>query len=273
MTEAVLITAPYELGHADVGLGTGVPVLAAALGGTAVSVDVREPFTNEIAGSFVVTRAVAARVRAAAGKLPVVLAGNCNNAALGAVAGLGTPSDLGVVWLDAHADFQTDDTTSTGFFDGMALSLLTGTGWSTLRSTVEGLRPVPEEHVVHAYARDIDPGEEALLDASGVRRVRPGEELEPALDDLAERVSDVYLHIDLDVLDPSVGRANRYAAPGGPDLETVEDAIVQVGRRFGIRAAALTAYEPAEDPPGTIVAAARRLFARLVEATGVGAAA
>jgi arginase len=278
MSGVTLITAPYELGRAGVGLGTGVPVLADALAGDGVEVvpaDPEEPFTNEVAASFAVTRAVAARVRGAVhtGRLPVVLAGNCNNAAVGAVAGLGTPPDLGVVWFDAHPDFQTDDTTTSGFFDGMALSLVTGTGWAALRATVDGLRAVPEEHVVHAFAHDMEAPEEERLDSSRVRRVRPGEELEPALDELAERVSEVYLHVDLDVLDPSVGRANRYAAANGPDVDVLEHAIEQIGRRFRIRAAALTAYEPAEDPEAAIPAAALRIFSRIVESSRVGSAA
>ena len=271
-----LIQAPYHLGRDHVGLGRGVPVLADALAGDGVEpleVERGHDFLNEIAASFDVVRGVAERVgeAVAAGRLPVVLAGNCNSAALGTAAGLGTPDDLGVVWLDAHADFQTTDTTASGFFDGMALTMLTGTGWTALRAGIEGLRPVPAEHVVLVGARDLSPAEEGRLAASRVRRVGPGEPLEPALEDLAARVSSIYLHVDLDVLDPLVGRANWYAAPGGLDLDEVVAAVELVGRCRPIRAAALTAYAPECDPERSIPAAARAIFEGLGAASRGGA--
>ncbi len=57
-------------------------------------------------------------------------------------------------------------------------------------------------------------------------------ELEPALDELRSRVDSVYVHVDLDVLDPSVGRANWYAVDGGPQLDALADAIDAIGERF-----------------------------------------
>ena len=88
------------------------------------------------------------------GRFPLVLAVNCFTS-LGTVAGLGR--DVGVVWFDAHGDFNTPDTTTSGFLDGMGLAMLLGDGWRELRQTVEGLRPVPAEHALLVGARDIDP--------------------------------------------------------------------------------------------------------------------
>jgi arginase len=94
--------------------------------------------------------------------------------------------------------------------------------------------------------------------------VGPEEEVESALDELARRVGSIYLHVDLDVLDPSAGAANWYAAPGGLSLDAAGRVVAEVARRFSIRAAALTAYTPDCDPERRIPAAARALAARIV---------
>jgi arginase len=273
MRRPTLIEVPYHLGRPHVGLGKGVPVLSETLAGEAsdvVSVDPGPEAPNEVAASMAVIRALAHTVRGvvADGGFPFVLAGNCNSS-LGTVAGIG--GKLGVVWFDAHADFNTPDTTPTGFFDGFGLAMLTGSGWRVLRESVEGLHPIPEEHVVLAGARDIDPKEQERLEASRVRAVDVAD-LAPALDDLRTRVDSVYLHVDLDVLDPSVGRANSLTVDGGPQLDELADAFDLVAARFDVRAAALTAYEPDFDPERAIPAAARVLFERLRATTSRAAA-
>jgi arginase len=271
----VLVQVPYDLGRRDVGLATGVPVLAealaAALGAAAVTVESSGESWNEVGGSMDVVRAAAGTVQdvVARGDFPLVLSGACSSC-LGTIAGLGSPPDLGVVWFDAHGDSNTPETSPTGFFEGMALAMLTGSGWEALRSGVDSLRPVDEANVVLAWARDLDAAEEARLVSSNVRLVRPGEPVEAALDVLAARVRDVYVHVDLDVLNPSEGQANRYRAEGGPTTAEVAAAVGEIARRFTIRAAAITAYEPEYDPAGTIPGAATAIARQLV---GAGVAA
>ena len=272
MTRPTLIEVPYDLGRQGVNGGRGATVLADALQDERCD---REPLEtvgearNEIAASMAVVEALGARVRdvVARGGFPVVLAGNCHSC-LGTIAGLG--GGVGAVWLDAHADFNTPDTTTTGFFDGMALALLTGAGWPRLRAHVEGLSPVPEEHVVLVDARDADDGERERLAASLVR-VAGSDDLDAALDGLRERVDAVYLHVDLDVLDPSVGRVNPWAVGGGLQADELVAAIDAVGERFTIRAAAFTAYWPDSDPDGAIPEVARAAYSRVLSKSVVAA--
>jgi arginase len=151
----------------------------------------------------------------------------------------------------------------------MALAVATGRCWTSLAATVPGFRPVPEKCVVLIGARDLDPAEKALLEASDVAQLPP--EALPKLaasvfDPLASRVTDVYLHVDLDVIDPAEGRANSYAAPGGLRVEQVVRMITEIGRRFAIRAAALTAYDPAYDGDGRVRAAAIRIARTIADA-------
>lgn len=213
----------------------------------------------EIRTAFELDRLLAARVRAAseAGWLPLVLAGNCITA-VGTLAGLAAYAP-GVCWFDAHGDFNTPETTEGGFLDGMALAVATGRCWTRLAASVPGFRPVPEERVVMLGTRDLDPPERAALEHSGVRVLPPdrlSSEVEPALEALAARTGDAYVHLDLDVLDPAYGRANALVAPGGPGVVEVAAALRAVRRRFRVRAMALTAYDPAHDPEGRVCVAA-----------------
>jgi arginase len=197
-------------------------------------------------------RRLAARVRAAAEEyaFPLVLAGN-SASCLGTVAGL-DHERLGVVWFDAHADLDAPDD---------ALALLTGSGRRELRESIPGFRPVDERDVVLVGVRDLEPHQRERLDSSAVNVVagapRMGE-IAAAVDDLSRRVRDVYLHVDLDVLDA--------AASGGLPLETLTETITLVGEWLEVRAAAVTAYDPQLDPGGEVARAAVEIAAAAAEA-------
>jgi arginase len=261
------IAAPYYLGREEPRYVAGVHVLAAALaGGSAhrVAIEPEDVLETEISRTFDVIRALANAVRqtAASGALPVVLAVNCNSA-LGTVAGLDTPDDLGVVWFDAHGDLSTPENTGTGFIDGMGLAMLIGLGWQKLRSRVPGLRPVDPSNVVFIGGHDLNTHEAELLLTSGITHVRRGQPLGDALDRLAGRVRGIYLHVDLDVLDPSVGMANWVAADGGLSAGELVAAIETVVERLEIRALAFTAYFPECDPELRIPPVAKDVLERV----------
>ena len=230
-----------------------------------------EPQPNEVAALFGTASEVSSHVADACdrGAFPLVLSGNCF-CSLGAVAGV--RRDLGVVWLDAHPDFNTAEGTTSGFADGMGLAILTGTGWNALRETIPGYRVVPERNVILVGARDINPAEETRLQASDITRldvVEARSGLAPVAADLAAKTEGVYFHLDLDVLDPSEGRANEYAAAGGLRASEVSTAIDTVGRLVDMRAAAVTAYDPTLDPDGSLAETAIELVARIVDTASV----
>ena len=260
MSDVRLIQVPWYLGREHPELSRGPGVLAEAIGGETVVVPGPEPrpVPNEVADSFDVIRSVRASVREAFedGRFPLVLAVNCFTS-LGTVAGLGR--EVGVVWFDAHGDFHTPDSTPTGFLDGMGLAMLTGNGWREMR---EGLPSVQAENAVLVGARDLEPTEIQRVEASELRRA-DAHTLEAALDELATRVDAVYVHIDLDVLDPSVARANVLAVEGGLDTEQLERALAAISSRFEIAAAALTAYDPSQDHENRVPGIAARLAGHL----------
>jgi arginase len=201
-----------------------------------------------------------------AGRLPLVLAGNCNSC-LGTVSGV-DPGGVGVVWFDTHGDFNTPETTTSGFLDGMGLAMLAGRCWGALLGTIPGFQPVPDSHIVHVGARDLDAGERTLLERSAIRLVSPvevglpgmGRAIEEALDELSRRVERVYVHVDLDVLEMGAARANQLAFPGGLPLPVVEEAIEGIKARFTIAAGAITAFDPAYDMDDEALEACFRLL-------------
>jgi arginase len=209
----------------------------------------------EIGTAFDLDRQLARAVAEsrAAGAAPLVLAGNCITS-VGTIGGLG-PGTTGVLWFDAHGDFNTPETTVGGFLDGMALATVVGRCWTSLTASVPGFAPVAEENVVLVGARNFDPGEADLLAASGITRVRAEEaagRLEGELEALGRRVDQLYVHVDLDVLDASEGRANAYS--GGRGLSRIEllGAIESASRHCRVAAGAITAYDPRYDAEGRI---------------------
>jgi arginase len=276
MTVFRVIAMPYELGRLRDGVGRGPERLleagaaeALASAGAQVtteSVHFDGRFSSEVNTSFDLIGQISERVAAALAddSFPVILSGSCF-AAIGVMAGLAESSPA-VVWLDAHADFNTPDTTVYGYFDGMSLAILTGSTWRSMRAAVPGAGPIPEEAVVLVGARDLDEKERVRLRESKVTHL-PTERLEgpDAVVAAGESIapSGLYLHVDLDVLDPEDGRANIYSAPGGLRAEQLEAIVGALLERLPVRAMSLTAYDPQADPEGKVPPIALRLLRRL----------
>jgi arginase len=284
--KVALIEVPYDSGLAGLRMGAGpshllsngMPASLRAGGHEIETTTVRaitEPPT-EVVTMFELDSLVAAAVRECARRdiLPVILSGNCSNASLGAIAG-GSSEKLGVLWLDGHLDFDTPETTREGSIDAMALAVATGQCWRGMAAAIEGFAPVPASHVVHvgtraastAIARLREAGA-TVLTAETLRTARPQvpDELSAALDELASRVHDLYLHLDLDVLDPvEVAPANEFVTPGGLSVEDVERVVALVDDRFTVTAIGVTCYDPSGDPEGRVRRAAVTLASRMLE--------
>jgi arginase len=125
--------------------------------------------------------------------------------------------DAWVLWLDAHGDFNSPDTTPSGFLGGMCLAGACGVWDSGLGS---GLDPA---RVVMCGVRDVDPGERVLLDTRGVGLVESPSQLADVLDGRP-----VFVHLDLDVVDPTVLPA-KFPAPGGLSDGGLRTLLAEVG--------------------------------------------
>jgi arginase len=267
-----VIAWPFEHGTPDIGMGAGAALLAGdaelhdGLRATGWAPTVQrilaaDPGVGEITRIFELLRAQEAAVREAVGRgaFPLVLAGGCISAT-GTVAGCGAE---GAVWLDAHADLDTPDDNVSGSMDVMALSLLCGDGWPAQHATIPNVAALPEERVALLGVRDLAPYQRDRLEASALHTAPGAFDTVDAAAAITALPRRLYLHIDLDVLDTSVGHANRYAAPGGPSLDTVLATIDATFNHATVLAAALTAYEPPFDKNDNILAAARTITTRI----------
>jgi arginase len=242
-----IIQVPYDSGYKDYRMGRGpahiVRHLKAEENFSVDEVEVHDRFALEVGTSFAIARQLAEKVCNAAGSgaFPLVLAGGCISC-VGTLAGLGAPP-AAIIWLDAHGDFNTPETTISGF---------------------PGFHPVPERQTVLVGAREFDVDERALLDSSAVRLMDPQRirshglraELEPLLAKVQTYTERAYLHIDLDVLDPAEARINQFAAPGGLTLTELLGIVSLVREHFALAAAAITAYDPEYDEGEKAVRAA-----------------
>jgi len=246
-------------------LGAGIIERLQSLGHVVelCEVDPRPDFPAEIDTAFAVMGGVAEAVRAARaeGCFPFVLAGNCNTT-VGTVGGL-SPRRVGVIWFDGHADFETPETTTSGFIDGMGMSILTGHCWQAMvAARIPGFTPLPGTDAILAGASDVEPWELALLEETGVvylsDEVLNGSSgfarLAQAAEDLSQRVDGLHLHIDLDVHDPRLARANHFRPPGGLAPDRLQELVGLIVDRVPLLSAAITAYDPEVDTDAATLA-------------------
>lgn len=195
----------------------------------------------------------------AAGKRPVSLAGDCVSS-LGVIAGLQRAGiDASLLWLDAHGDFNTWETSPSGFLGGMPLAMAVGRGDQRLVDTL-ALTPIDEVRVILCDARDLDPGEREAVAASGVTHIaNAGELLERALPP-----GPVYVHFDSDIVDAAQSPAQNYPVAGGPSGALLERIFRHIGRCASVVALSVSAWNPklagAETSRAITMAAIRALL-------------
>lgn len=158
--------------------------------------------------------------------ITVGLEANCNDL-LGMLAGLKYDSDgnarkVGLVFIDAHGDFNVPETTLSGMLGGMPVAVAAGHALHNLRNTAGLAEPLPMSHIVWGGVRDLDPLEadrfrEHEVQQFSVNDVRElSANMRRQFDDLADRVDVVYVHIDMDVLDPAEVPGHGLTVPDGP---------------------------------------------------------
>ena len=190
----------------------------------------------------------------AGGNVPVLLAGECSIALTTLPTALRWRPEAKVLWLDAHGDFNTPDTTASAYLGGMALAAACGC-WD---AGVGG--SIAEDRVVLTGVRDLDGEERAALERSDVTVIgaSPVETLvavKNALDG-----APVYVHLDLDVLDPEIFPA-RFPAPGGFAPEKLFDLLEAVVEDSEVVGVEVTSFEAPDDEEERQAAASIALHA------------
>lgn len=152
-------------------------------------------------------------------KPTVVISGDCvtSLAVLAGVQRRGVRPSL--VWFDAHGDFHTEASTTSGYLGGLPLAKIVGRGDLTLPAGL-GLVSLPEESVTLVDGRDLDPAEVEALASSKVTHVSLGELGTSRLPE-----GPMVVHVDVDVVDPGKLSGLRFPAVGGPSLQDVTEAL------------------------------------------------
>ncbi len=190
----------------------------------------------------------------------------------GLVAGLqhsapaGRSLRIGMLWLDAHPDFNTPETTRSGSLGGMPVAVATGRALQNLRRDAKLDPPLDDSRVVMGGVRLTDPLEQELLDQSRIQQLSVADlrAASPAVFaqlDRLSRISDkIYVHIDMDVLDPRevMGHVNK--VPDGPSSEQLAALFEQIFRRYPKAAAIGFATIPATDEGGLSLTAVNRMI-------------
>src|SRR5829696_5837710 len=182
----------------------------------------------------------------------LVLAGD-DTAAIGVVSGLeqaaAAGTAVGVVWVDAHGDFNTPETSFSGILAGMPVAILAGLAGPLWRNAAGLATPVATENIILAGVRELDEKEEELIRSTNVQVV-PATELcdgatfAQAIDRLARRCPLLYLHVDLDVLDPRFVPSASTPSANGLSIEELVAAMATVLQSGKVAAVTISSLNP-----------------------------
>ena len=281
-TNIQIILVPYDSGNRSLRMGRGPEHLlenglpqALQAEGHEVSVDTIEApteFRAEVQTQFALYRALAMKVDTAKqnGQFPLVLSGNCG-ATVGVIAGARTKR-LGVIWFDAHGEFNTPETTTTGFLDGMGLAIATGQAWKRLALSIPGFRPLPGANILHIGGRDFDSGEREMLeqagatvlDAASIQQTGMRAALDSVMPEFLRNVDEAHIHLDLDALDQSVTPANEWLPEGGIGVAQVSEAIRYVKENLKVTSATVASFDPHYDTYGKTLQASLKLIQQIL---------
>jgi len=195
------------------------------------------PMGRRVAG------AVATAIQA--GHFPLVLGGD-HSLSVGSIRGAAKHKKLGVIWVDAHADFNTPETTPSGNIHGMPLAALCGLGDPRLTSLWDETPPVLDpKRVAVIGARDLDLGEKRNLRSAGVMvqsmeqidRLGMVAALEKAIERVSRDVDGIYISFDMDALDPRHAPGVGTPVPGGLTFREAHlacEVIAETGKLIGM---------------------------------------
>lgn len=292
-----VIKSPYHVGVRNVGVGNGPESLLNAglvqtleAQGLKVNVIDLEPvdeYEGEIGRSFELLRRTSKAVTDVinGGCFPIILAGNCSSA-VGVASGIkgserykDRKDALGCVWFDAHDDFNTPDVLASGYFDSMAVAMLANLCWKTLLPTIPNFHPMDlVSNLIHVGMRDVTDLERSRVVEAGfsiiwgstTKQVDFSGQLASALDE--RELDHTMVHLDLDSLDTSIGRANKFAAAGGLLEDDLDGCLREIVGKTKVASLTVASFDPAYDEgekiPGVAVKAIGR-FVRGLREQGV----
>ncbi|HWV35029.1 MAG TPA: arginase family protein [Thermomicrobiales bacterium] len=291
-----IVTVPYRYDEPHDGLGLGPDALLRA--GLrqrlkAMGIDTGEPVAASLSdderedGKLAVNigklgRDTASKVASAVEtRSPVVVLAGDDTAAIGVLSGLqqtyGAGANIGLVWLDAHADFNTPETSYSGILAGMPVAILAGLAGPLWREAAQLRAPLSTDRILLAGVRDMDEKEEILLRSTDVRiltanEIRTSSTFENAVDRFAMHVDFIALHVDLDLLDPSLVPSASTPSPNGLSIRQATRLVKYVIATGKTAVLTVTSLNPGAGDRGTrsVQSALTLLENTLGSWTGIG---
>jgi arginase len=199
----------------------------------------------------------------------VVAGGNCN-VLPGVIGGLqqanGESARIGLVWFDAHGDFNTPKTSLSGMLGGMPVAVSAGLCYPEWRIAAHQTVALPTDRIIMVDVRNLDTAEEALVNATAINVVPvDGSALREAVQQLAAKTDIIYLHIDLDILDEQLTPSHNTKEPNGPDIAQTLDAVQTVLDTGKVEAIGLVSVYPVGEGGDTSLASATELLTGMVQ--------
>jgi arginase len=218
---------------------------------------------NYLAHSIQVNRHLHACVLGTRRKSPeafLLIIGGDHSLAIGAIAGLSDAcTRLGIVWVDAHADFNTPHTSPTGNIHGMSLAVACGLGLDELSAIADRSPVVRSEDVILLGCRAVDAGELENVKRCNVRMLSTDEWRERGIvsvvrqvvSELQTRCDHIHLSFDIDVLDADVVSGTGTPVPGGLLVDEATALLADLGRSGAVGSAEFVEYNPKLDRDGS----------------------
>ena len=232
-----------------------------------------QKFPTEIATSFKLLDLLRMEVKQATRdqSLPIILSGNCS-ATVGVIAGL-EAGNIGVIWLDTHGDCETPDTTTSGFLDGMGMSMLLNRCWQNLLSLYKLNTSITGERIALIGARDLSKYEEQFIKANGINYISVDdikrsniERIETICTEfLRSGIQKLHLHIDVDVIDPSVAPSNSYAVKNGLNKNEVFNLINSCTSKIPLSSVTIASYDPSLDKDSDMLEIINELIETIIK--------
>lgn len=264
-----LISSPYHVGIPGVAVArgptylkqqgilkslqkVGIPISEVELA------SVENEFSGDIARSFELLRRTSDVIQRAQEEesFPIVLAGNCS-ASVGVAAGLSQATnqlgkELACVWFDAHDDFNTADSMTSGYFDSMPIAMMAGQCFKAMAQSIPGFTPFDLRRLVHVGMRDVNDIERQRVEEANLSVVwgsteRPVDFEGGLAGYLGEKNLEgqpTLVHVDVDCLDTSIGRANQFAAPGGLLGEDLTGCMSRAASTTAPMALTIASFDP-----------------------------
>jgi arginase len=176
----------------------------------------------------------------------------------------GRYDDFALVWLDGHADLNTPETSPSGTFHGMPLRVLMGEGDSAFTALVS--KPLTPRQVIMGGVRDLDPAERDYIEGHGILNLPVG------TPDIAARlvaelkrrsIQHIYIHFDLDALDPAAAPVMHYPAADGFTLEVAAGIVEALAASFAVAGMSITEYDSLDSGGPASIAPLLEIFARM----------